>query len=168
LTPPSDRTDFIVGEVKGGLKNANFNSRFRTDPEAIHAVLKRFGAFEAEDVKRICGSAPTLLAPEKLRRSALFPCIPVRGGGAQLRFIVFAPEQRREERESRPYIFENDLMEFVWKCFRPEQRRVSCDVRYNFDLWGPQFVTMVRHFKDEARQSPGNIQDLYRLYGADR
>lgn len=167
LTPPSDRTDFIIGEVKGGPKNSNFNPRFRTDPEAIRAVLNRFGAFEDEDVKKICRTAPALLAPENLRRSASFPCIEVRGGSAQLRFIVFAPEQQREEGESRPYIFENDLMEFVWKCFRPEQRRVNCDVRYNFELWGPQFVTMVRHLKDETRQSPGTIQDLYRLYGAD-
>jgi hypothetical protein len=47
---------------------------------------------------------------------------------------------------------------------RPEQRRQLCDNAYNYELWGPQFTAMVRHFKDPTRQGPGTIDDLYRLY----
>ena len=46
LVIPSGRVDFLVGEVKGGMNNINFNVRFREDPASIRTVLNRFGAFE--------------------------------------------------------------------------------------------------------------------------
>ena len=57
------------------------------------------------------------------------------------------------------------MIGFVWDCFRPERRRVLCDVRYNFELWGPQFEQMVRYFKDTSRTTPGKIEDLYGIFG---
>ncbi len=83
---------------------------------------------------------------------------------AKLRFVPFAAEQQRSSAATRPYVFEDDLLTFVWKCFRPEHRRLRSDTRYNYDLWGPQFVTMVRYFKDPSRCAPGTIEDLYREY----
>lgn len=164
LGAPSDCIDFVIGEVKGGAKNANFNSRFRSDPEAIRTVLHRFGAFPEEEIDRVCAATPELLEPEKIKKSQTFPTLEVCGGSAQLRFILFVPEQRRENNETRPYIFENDLLDFAWTCFRPEQQRQRCDVRYNYDLWGPQFAEMVRYLKDPSRSSPGGIDELYGLY----
>ncbi|MFI5091015.1 MAG: hypothetical protein ACHP7P_13235 [Terriglobales bacterium] len=49
--------DFIVGEVKGGSDNVNFNVRFRDDPEAIRTVLQHFGAFPDGEIDRVCSRA---------------------------------------------------------------------------------------------------------------
>jgi hypothetical protein len=54
LRPPSDRIDFLVGEVKGGQRNANFNPKFREQPDAIRKVLHRLGAFSDQES---CSSA---------------------------------------------------------------------------------------------------------------
>lgn len=171
LAIPLDCIDFLVGEVKGGSNNVNFNVRFRTDPNSIRAGLRRFGAFGDEEIERVSGAVPPLLEPQNVRQSSTFPGLTVAPFGeagsqqAKLRFVPFAAEQQRSSGATRPYVFEDDLVAFVWKCFRPEHQRPRSDTRYNYDLWGPQFVKMVRYFKDPLRSAPGNIEDLYGVYG---
>jgi hypothetical protein len=171
LSIPAERIDFIVGEVKGGLNNVNFNTRFRDDSNAIRSVLQRFGAFADAEIDRICAIVPAILKPIKLKRSTSFPeldvvvCEAVGMQKGKLRFVPFAAEQRRSSQTVRPYIFQNDLLRFVWRCFRPEKHRQECDVRYNFELWGPQFLELVNYFKDVSRTEPGTIEDIYQAYG---
>lgn len=84
----------------------------------------------------------------------------------RLRFIPFATEQTRATAGTRPYIFQDDMIGFVWDCFWPEPRRVAWDARYNFELWGLRFAPMVRSFKDTARTTASRLEDLYAAYGA--
>jgi hypothetical protein len=162
LVVPPDRIDFIVGEVKGGSKNANFNSRFREDPYAIRSALNRFGAFDEPEIDSVCKRIPAVLNPIKIRNAGSIPTVlPLCDDKAQLRFVLFAPDLQRRDRETRPYIFGEDLIKYVWSCFRPEQRRRRSDDKYNYELWGPQFVPMVQYFKDRNKTSHGTIDDLY-------
>ncbi len=170
LAIPADRIDFVVGEVKGGADNVNFNARFRNNPASVHSVLQRFGAFPCGEIDRAIAAVPQLLDPAHLRRAGAFPEMELGLWGdtgshrARIRFVPFATEQTRTTGGTRPYIFQDDMIGFVWDCFRPERRRVSCDVRYNFELWGPQFVQMVQSFKDTARTTPPTLEDLYAAY----
>jgi hypothetical protein len=113
-----------------------------------------------------------LLEPANVTKAPAFPELDVAlsnqvgSGVAKLRFVPFAAEQVRPEAHARPYVFANDLLEFVWLCFRPEQQRPRCDDHYNYELWGPQFISMVRYFKAPNRHAPGTMEDLYREYGA--
>ncbi|MEX2223218.1 MAG: hypothetical protein WEG40_15605 [Candidatus Rokuibacteriota bacterium] len=167
-----DRIDLIVGEVKGGSNNVNFDVRFRNDPDAICTVLRRFGAFDDAEIDRVCRAVPELLDPKNVRRSPTFPeldvttAVDIGRQPAKLRFVPFAAEQRRSTEAARPYVFEDDLLAFTWKCFRPEQARARSGARYNYELWGPQFLQMVRYLKDPLRTAPGTIEELYRAYEA--
>ena len=167
----ADRIDFVVGEVKGGAANVNFNARFRNNPAAVRSVLQRFGAFPCGEIDLAVAAVPQLLDPAHLRRAGVFPEMEITLWGdagshrAKLRFIPFATEQTRPTGSARPYIFQDDMIGFVWDCFRPERRRVLCDVRYNFELWGHQFVQMVKYFKDTNRATSGTVDDLYAAYG---
>ena len=171
LAIPADRIDFVVGEVKGGADNVNFNARFRNNPAAVRSVLQRFGAFPCSEIDRAVEAVPQLLDPTHLRRAGAFPEIELALSAdagshrARLRFVTFATEQTRATGGTQPYIFQDDMIGFVWDCFRPERRRVASDVRYNFELWGPQFVQMVQSFKDTARTTPPMLEDLYAAYG---
>lgn len=172
ISIPANHVDFIVGEVKGGHGPVNFNVRFRDNPGSIRTVLRRFGAFEDPEVERVTAAVPALLDPTYLLKAASFPAMDVATSPqpdiivpAKLRFVPFAAEQDRPKDRARPYLFADDLIHFVWQCFRPEQQRPLCDDGYNYELWGPQFTTMVQHFKDPARQSPGTVADLYHVYG---
>ncbi|MBP9664860.1 MAG: hypothetical protein KBD94_09570 [Pyrinomonadaceae bacterium] len=171
LAIPTDRLDFIVGEVKGGKKNVNFNQRFRNEPRAVRSVLNRIGAFPCAEISRVCAAVQNLLDPANIRTAGAFPELDLalwhdtNAQLAKLRFVPFAAEQNRVSNPKRPYIFQDDMLAFIWECFRPNQQRPMCGVRYNFDLWGPQFVRMVEHFKDLNRTSHGTINDLYVAYG---
>jgi len=171
LAIPAERIDLLVGEVKGGADNVNFNVRFRNNPATVHSVLQRFGAFPCAEIDRAVAAVPQLLDPARLRRAGAFPEIDLALWGdsnshrAKLRFVPFATEQTRSTGGTRPYIFSDDMLGFAWDCFRPQRQRALCDVRYNFDLWGPQFVQMVQFLKNPARTDPGTIQDLYTAYG---
>lgn len=164
---PADRIDFVVGEVKGGTDGVNFNVRFRDNSTAVRSVLQRFGAFSCNEIERVVVAVPTLLDPAHLRRAGAFPETEIAIWGdattqrATLRFVPFAAEQTRATGGTRPYIFQDDMINFVWDGFRPDKQRPRCDVRYNFELWGPQFTRMVQYFKDTARTTAGTIEDLY-------
>jgi hypothetical protein len=171
LVIPSNELDFIVGEVKGGQAAVNFNARFRENPGAIKTVLRRFGAFDEPEIYSVMAGVPRLLEPANVARAPAFPELDVvlstqlGSRVAKLRFVPFATEQERPEAHARPYLFANDLLEFVWLCFRPEQQRPLCDDHYNYELWGPQFVQMVQSFKDTNRTTPPTLADLYTAYG---
>ena len=170
LAIPANHIDFIVGEVKGGGSAVNFNSRFRENPAAIRTVLRRFGAFNETEITDVVSRVSDVLVPANLKRAPAFPELNLAVfqsdcGVAKLRFVPFAPEQSRPDAHARPYVFGDDMMTFVWRCFRPEQQRPMCDDHYNYELWGPQFTSMVDYFKQPTRHTAGTVADLYQEYG---
>jgi hypothetical protein len=161
LHPPTDRADFIVGEVKGGKKRANFNPKFRERPDAIRKVLRRIGAFSEDDIDVLIPQIVAILKPERLRRLVDFPSLPVQAYNAQLSFVLFSPDQVRAPRSTRPVIFGDDILGFMWKCFRPSKPRSECAVDYNRELWGHQFNDLVAYFKDLNRERPRTVDEVY-------
>jgi len=80
---------------------------------------------------------------------------------AQLRLVLFSPDQTRDPKVKRPAIYGDDMVSFIWKCLRPTIPRVGCAVDYNPQLWGHQFNALVGYFKDKTRQTPGETEDIY-------
>lgn len=171
LAIPADHIDFVVGEVKSSGGNLNFNRRFRDNPDAIRSVLQRFGAFPKDEIDLVVKAVPQLLDPAQLQIAVSFPETDLRlwadasACRAKLRFIPFAIGQTRAMAGNKPYIFQDDIINFIWECFRPSLRRPASDVRYNFELWGFQFTPMVRCFKERERTSPPTLAELYYAYG---
>src|SRR5436309_2351830 len=64
LHPPKDYIDLVVGEVKGGRKNANFNPKFYQRPETVEKVLNRIGAFSRNEVADLVAQVMTAAKPE--------------------------------------------------------------------------------------------------------
>jgi hypothetical protein len=169
LKIPADKIDFLVGEVKGGQK-VKFNSRFRGNQNAVRSVLQRFGAFDDDEICQAVTKIPGLLDPGNFRNSRSFPSMELKCSTclssqlANLRFILFAPERRRAQNEQECYIMQDDMIDFIWKCFRPDQVRENCAVRYNFELWGPPFAEIVGCFKDKKRRDHPTLDDIYAAY----
>jgi len=165
LAPPSDRIDFIIGEVKGGTK-PKFNAQLRTSPDALRAVLRRIGAFSEQAITDLTTQIAALLVPGTLNRAPaiakielannqMFSSIP-----AQLRFPLFAMGKSREANSTRSHVFANDVLDYVWRCLVPERERFACAVRYNFEQWGPQYTPLVHYFKGRTHEGPGTMPDL--------
>jgi len=157
--------DFLVCEVKGGKEDINFNTSFRDDLEAITSVLNRLGAFTDEEISEFVPQIHDVLRPEEIQRSKTFPTINVPRINSRLRFLLVAPDQKRPTENQKPYIFGDDMISYIWGCFRPEVQRQHCDVRYNWNLWGEQYIKLVKYFKDKKRAEPGDIEGVYNYFG---
>jgi hypothetical protein len=151
--------------LKGGAGNINFNISFREDAEAIASVLRRFGAFTDEEISSLVPRIQDTLLPEKVRKSNEYPTIDIPGINSRLRFLLVAPDQARSANGRKPYIYGDDMISYIWECFRPDAQRQNCGVRYNWDLWGEQYTKLVKYFKDKNRQQPGDIESIYSYLG---
>lgn len=169
LSIPVDKVDFLVGEVKGG-SSIKFNTRFRNNQEAIRNILQRFGAFDSDEISRATANVSGLLDPSVLRRNQAFPSMELKCSTsigsqlASLRFILFAAGKTREVDSAKYCIMQDDMVNFIWKCFRPDGKRDECDDRYNFELWGPQFNELVRCFKNKELCKPPTLNEIYAAY----
>lgn len=157
--------DFLVCEVKGGTGNANFNVSFREDTDAIASVLRRFGAFTDDEISSLIPTVRDVLRPEEIRKSQEYPTIDIPRINSRLRFLLVAPDQKRSTDGQKPYIYGDDMISYIWECFRPQVQRQSCGVRYNWNLWGEQYTKLVKYFKDKDRQDPGDIESVYGYFG---
>lgn len=157
--------DFLVCEVKGGTGNFNFNASFREDPETIASVLNRFGAFTDEEVTSLVPRIQDVLRPENIQKSQEYPTIGIPRINSRIRFALVAPDQKRSAKSKRPYIYGDDMISYIWECFRPEVQRPLCGVRYNWNLWGEQYIKLVKYFKDKDRAEPGDIEGVYANFG---
>jgi hypothetical protein len=161
LQPPKDCIDLLIAEVKGGKKNPNFNPNFYQRPKAIEKVLNRMGAFSKNEITDLVPQLSAAAEPGRWRKYHDFPVIPVQRWRAQLRLVLFAPDQKRDAKQVRPTIYGDDMLNFTWQCLHPESPRAGCAVDYNAELWGHQFNSLVAYFKDKGRQAPGEISDVY-------
>lgn len=157
LEIPTGKIDFIIGEVKSG--RPYFNPSLRS-PIMLKKVLNWLGALDADEIERIAQAACNDLDPAQIRSKGVQPEYSVCGDAARLRFKLFAPELSRKEQGTLPYVFGNDMFEFLWSCFRPASPRSGCADRYDFGLWGP-LEPVARYFKDRQRSDPGTLEALY-------
>lgn len=153
--------DFLACEVKGGGHGVNFNVKFRENEEAIASVLCRFGAFTDQEIQSLIPKIKGSLRPEKIQKSQKFPTLDIPRINSRLRFLLVAPDQKRGTNSQKPYIYGDDMISYIWDCFRPEIRRQRCDVIYDKNLWGEQYIELVEYFKDKSLIAPGDIESIY-------
>jgi len=164
LKVPRDSVDCLICEVKGGNRQINFNSAFREDQRSIRDSLCRIGILTVDEVDAVIPQIVSVLKPSTIKKQSTFPTIPICNGRAQLRFILVAAEQTRGARNHGPYLYGDDLIEDIWRHFRPNIPRPESDTRYNRDLWGEEYKFLVKYFKDREQQKPGTIEDIYAQY----
>ena len=79
-----------------------------------------------------------------------------------IRPLIFAPDKTSQRKNQIKFINGPELINFCWKCFRPENRRETCETNYkSVNNWGEQFERLVGYFKDHNKQNAGNINELY-------
>lgn len=165
LSASNEKIEFLICEVKGGSKNAKFNNAFRSNKSALVSVLNRIGAFNNDSVvDQVADKLLNIMKPESINKTNSIPKIDVADSNFQVRCILAAPDQVRPNANAKPYIYGDDIINYIWQCFRPENRREACGTIYNWDLWGEQYQKLVVYFKDKERNSPGSMDDLYSYF----
>ncbi len=156
--------DFIIGEVKSRGQQLQFNEALRGSREAISTILQWWGYFTEQEREALIEPVARILAPSPGATSA-----PTVTGPrcARVRAVLFSPETKTRRDNQAWFIPGPPVFAFIWRSFRPSEPRPECATTYDFGRWGGELEPIVRYFKDEGRQEPGEFTDLVKYMSAE-
>lgn len=163
LLIPSDKIDFIIGEVKNTDDPAMFNEdTLMSDVENMKYLFRWMGAFTEEEINEGTQKLFDAIKLNKqeipiVRFSAESKNVSI-SSSAQVRALLF--DLNPEHKDDKRCIHGSTIMNYLWECFRPDKRRSECADRYDFDAWGLLYSPIVRYFKDRTNHKPGTALDL--------
>lgn len=149
LCIPEGKIDVLVCEVKGSTEVPKFNESLTNSPEAIEKLLSWIGIFEQSKVEKIANELKKTFTTIENDIYSLRPVLFTFGGKRNPETLSATGEE---------------VLDFIWACFRPPNDRASCSTTYNYEAWGPDYTELVRYFKDN-KESTGRITDLYKYFG---
>ncbi|WP_318440465.1 hypothetical protein [Photobacterium leiognathi] len=155
----SNDIDVLIGEVKSNGVSLRFNNAISANIEVLRKILNRVGAMEREVVDRCIADIHGLFSPKPINSDSVKRIL-IPESNVQISILLFAPETNNQRNNQNYFITGNDIFTYIWSCFRPENTRESCSVRYDFSAWR-DYEDIVRYFKDRDRKRPGSINDLY-------
>jgi hypothetical protein len=165
--PRDSNIDIIIGEVKGQGESLQFNSSIRENDDRRYKLLTWLGFVEDKDIEKINEELRTRIQTKEINSSEKFERIdyPRENSFISIRPILFAPDRPNPRDNQVKFINGQQMIDFCWKCFRPENRREYCETNYrSIDAWGEQFEDLVRYFKQKAKSEQGTIKDLYKQF----
>jgi hypothetical protein len=161
--PTDSEIDIVVGEVKGRKEQLQFNESLRLYPDRLEKLFKWIGIINANNMKSVVNEFIEIVTPREIQSSKSFPVIPK--NNFTIRPILFAPDRPQPRNNQIKYIQGEELINYCWKCFRPEYRRKTCETDYKaVNNWGEQFERLVGYFKDKDKKEPGNVAELYQHF----
>jgi hypothetical protein len=167
LQIPKGTIDIIIGEVKSGGEQIQFNTALRNDRTSLEKLINWLGAFDTDEVNEINNMLQTALTPKPINTPDNFGNILFKGksGNYSIRPIVFSLDRPQPKKNQSRYIYGQLMLDFIWECFRPDTTRQSCSTIYNLNMWGHSLLPIIEYFKDDTKVSVGNIQDYYKHFG---
>lgn len=150
LQTSSDRTDFLICEVKSGKSEPHFNDALCNDDAAIRSMLRWMGNFTEEEIDGLVAPVMQLLSASSQESGAFRTALGPRQ--QQVRAVLFAPDKPNPLPTEPMYVSGEELIGYIWACLCPEKPRSECATRYDFGLWS-EFEPIVRVFKD-AKSKP--------------
>lgn len=161
--PNDSKIDIIIGEVKGKLKNLQFNESLRDYPNRLKKLFNWIGIIDEKDMENLIEKFIEIITPKEIQSSESFHVISI--NNITIRPILFAPDRPLPRRNQIKYIHGLELVNYCWECFRPGNRRGSCETNYKaVSNWGEQFERLLGFFKDTDRQKPDTIDELYKHF----
>ena len=161
-----NHTDVLLCEVKGENAHIHFNHALRNNLNSVEKVIRWIGLFQDNEVVPVARRIQGILATQQVQTSDCFLCDEFPEKNLTIRGILFAPDKGMPVHNQPRYVPGNEMLQFIWNCLCPDHDRPSCDVRYDFGLWGG-FQDIVKYFKDRKANglAQGSIQDIYAHFG---
>jgi hypothetical protein len=166
--PKDSKIDIIIGEVKGQDEQLQFNPSIRENADRRYKLLTWLGFLEDRDIEKINEELRLRIQTKVINSSEKFERFdyPYEKGIISIRPMIFAPDKPAPRNNQVKFISGQQMIDFCWECFRPENRRESSETNYwSLDGWGEQFEHIVRYFKQRAKTEQGTIKDLYEVFG---
>lgn len=169
LEIPEDSTvDVIIGEVKGRNSSLQFNESIRLYEDRRYKMLTWLGFLNDIDIDKVSKQLEASIQTKEINNSENYERINYEGnvGLISIRPILFAPDRIQPRANQIKFVHGQELLNFIWECFRPENRREMCETNYwAINNWGRRFEDLVRYFKQPNKIEVGNMNELYTHFG---
>jgi len=153
--------EIIIGEVKSGKRPIRFNNSIR-DRENMKRVLLRIGFSNDEAyVSEIARILVEEMKPKRINNpdscieKVVTNLCPIR-----IRPIIFHLGYPSPLDNQPWFVGHQEIMDDIWRRLRLKLQPNTCQRAYNYELWGPVFIDIVKYFKDKDRTEPGRPDAL--------
>jgi hypothetical protein len=159
--------DIVVAEVKntamefnGAIKSNNIKSI-----NNITQLLRWCGLFEEVEIPEITGQFLNITDNDATAVNNFFAKVEHtnRYGPITIRPIIFSIETDHVEGENIKFINGLNIIEYIWECLCPDERRADCSTRYPFKNWGFEYADLVDYIKNRHNEGAPipSTSDLY-------
>jgi hypothetical protein len=106
--------------------------------ENITQLLRWCGLFEENELTYLTRQVISIADSDAIAFENSFAKVELKNrfGKITIRPIIFSIESTHLEGENQKFINGIDIIEFIWKCLCPDEKRTNCSTRYNFNNWG--------------------------------
>ena len=166
LMIPGNSIDIIIAEVKN--KKLAFNDTLKKEENSAsinwRQILTWIGLFKSDEIDLLIPKLIDLVKKDGSLSNNTFYGIDHKNkyGRIAIRPILFAIEETKKL-EKKLWINGDELIQFIWECFCPTEKRCDCSTRYDFNLWGSEYMDIVKFFKDrdKVEQKLPELKELY-------
>ena len=156
-----EKIDILICEVKGGEQALQFNEGLRSDPNRVLSVLRWIGILNEKVIEKEIEHDIKILSTQYANRPDQFREYNIPDTNYRIRAILFAPDQQAATQPNQQrYIYGEEVMKYIWRCLRPQEKRPLSQTRYDYGLWGT-YEEIVRYFKYKKCDNPRDINELY-------
>lgn len=162
--------DILICEVKSKKQELQFNKPL-INPDNLEVwekMLNWIGLFSKKQIVNLKKDLNSLVQTEENVKNKNFKFVTITTdfGKISIRPIVFSPERNVPQKNQIKYIHGNEIIDFIWKCLCPKEKRNSCSTMYDLTSWGTELYPIVKIFKDanKTNQKIKNIKDIYQHY----
>jgi hypothetical protein len=162
--------DIIIAEVKNSsmkfndaIKSVNNRSNIN-----ITQLLRWCGLFEDEEIINLTIQFLSITDNDALAVNKSFAKIEHKNrfGAITIRPMIFSIETAHEEGENIMFINGINIIEYLWECLCPDEKRIDCSTRYPFKNWGFEYADIVGYIKERhlKGESIPTTSDLYNAF----
>ncbi|MBB3837652.1 hypothetical protein FHS57_001649 [Runella defluvii] len=170
LAIPDNTIDIVIAEVKNHEKkfNASIRSIGSRSTENLSQLLHWCGLFEEQELLDLIPQIKAVLDKNGRAANNTFDivCHENRFGAITIRPILFSIESEHGGRGNYMFINGVDMIQFIWDCLCPDERRADCSTRYPVSNWGFEYKDIVEYFKKRHQNEEPlpSTTDLYNSF----
>lgn len=166
----NEAIDIIIAEVKNSTMKFNdaiksVNNRSNIN---ITQLLRWCGLFEDEEIINLTVQFLSITDNDALAVNKSFAKIEHKNrfGAITIRPMIFSIETAHEEGENIMFINGINIIEYLWECLCPDEKRIDCSTRYPFKNWGFEYTDIVGYIKERhlKGESIPTTSDLYNAF----
>ena len=145
---PENFIDIIIAEVKNN--SLKFNNTLVKEENGAKQnwgqLLRWTGVFEDNEIDVLTPDLMAVVSKHGLKNEGVIDSILYESklGFVKIRPTLFSIEKEKRETDTKFWINGAEILDYILKCLSPEVPRPECSTRYDFNLWGFEYMDIIK------------------------